>query len=397
MNKRTLLLVLLITLISCSDKKQVERIPKDAFPIVYKGHLYVKGLADSIKGNFVFDTGAGNLYYDSTYYAENDFHYKNFFTATLPGAGTTPQIVQVIADTVDFRFANNLYRTNIVPILKLKPILGDIADGILGMEYFYKSVMEINYEKEYMRLFQSIDSVDVSNYSKIELTKKDNRLFIPTKIRINDTITIVGKCLIDFGSGGSVLLTSGTANKYMLFENIEEKTPYYTKYGGVGGESSSYDFRAVSVQVGDYVLSDVTMGYSSDKQGALSSKKHLGLLGNEIYERFNILIDFINNDLYIKPNSRYKEPFEFSRLGFAFVDRNQTMNAWIVSGLYRGCNAEKHGLKIDDRIIAVNGTSVNQIGYESQKEFFKNISNVVLTVKRNDELKEIKFDLKPVL
>ena len=392
----TISLISLIVIASCSDKNQIKQIPDDAFPIVYRGHLYVQGEADSCKGNFVFDTGASNFYYDSTYYAGNNYYYTNFFTAKLPGAGTSVQSVEVIGDTVSFNFGNNLYQTKFVPILKLKPILGDFADGILGMEYFYGSVLEINYENEYMRRFPSIDSVDVTTFTKIKLEKEGNRLFIPLKIQINDSITIAGNYQLDFGAGGTAAITSSAANEYNLLENIEKKILYYTKYGGVGGESSSYVFRAASIQLGDFVFNNVSMSFSCDKSGAMASNKHLGLIGNRIYERFNVFIDFTNSDLYIKPNSNFKDAFKSSKLGFSYVDRNQTLNAWIVTGLYRGCNAEKQGLKIDDRIIAVNGISIHEISYESQKEFFEKLSNVILTVKRDDEIIDIQFNLEDI-
>jgi hypothetical protein len=354
----------------------------------------VQGEADSCKGNFVFDTGASGLYFDTTFYSSNDFNYSKIVNAKIPGAGTTLQDIIVIRDTVDFSFGSDYYQTAFVPVLKLKPILGDFADGILGMEYFYGSVLEINYEHEYMRRFTSIDSVDVSTFTRIKLKKEDNRLFIPLKIQINDSITIEGNYQLDFGAGGTTTITSSTANEYNLLENIEEKIPYYTKYGGVGGESSSYVFRASSLQIGDFIFDKLTMSFSPDKSGALASNKHLGLLGNGIYERFDVLIDFRNNDLYIKPNSNFKDEFKSSRLGFSFVDRSQTLNAWIVTGLYRGCNADKQGLKIDDKIIAVNGISIHEISYESQKDFFEKLTNVILTVKRDEEIIDIPFKLE---
>jgi hypothetical protein len=276
----------------------------------------------------------------------------------------------------------------------LKPIVGDFADGIIGMEYFSNSVMEINYEKEYISLFQSIDSVDLSGYSRIGISKRGNRLFIPMKVSINDTLIIEGEYQIDFGAGGSIALTSSVTHKYNLMENIEKKTPFFTKYGGVGGESSSYDFMAKSIEIGEFQFKNVTMEFSDDKSGAMASVEHFGLLGNGIYSRFTVIIDFINNDFYLKPNSKYNEPFEFSKLGFSYVDRNQTMNAWIVTGLYSGSNAEKQGLRIDDKIIAVNGTGIHKIDFESQKDFFKGLSHAVLTIKREEMVKEIQFDLE---
>ncbi len=194
------------------------------------------------------------------------FTIQHFFTAKLPGAGTTVQDVEVIHDTVTFRFGKYLYQTNNVPILKLKPIVGDFADGIIGMEYFSNSVMEINYEKEYISLFQSIDSVDLSGYSRIGIYKRGNRLFIPMKVRINDTLIISGKFQLDFGAGGNIALTSSATHKYNLMENIEKKTPFFTKYGGVGGESSSYNFMAKSIQIGDFLFNNVTMEFSVDKE-----------------------------------------------------------------------------------------------------------------------------------
>lgn len=382
--------------VSCKQKKENE-IPKGAFPIAYKGHLYIKGEADSIKGNYVFDTGASNLYYDSTYYAENGFKYENTFTANLPGAGSTPQKVIVVEDTVEFKFGENLYKTSIVPVLQLKPILGDIADGILGMEYFYNSILEINYEREYMKIYSSLDSINLQGWAKVELTKRDNRLYIPLEIVVNDTIHISGEYQLDFGSGGAVSLTSLVSEKNKLKNNIENKVAYFTKYGGVGGESSSYDFFASRLKIGDFSFKNVLMDFSIDTAGAMASEKHLGLLGNEIYERFYVYIDFINNDLYLKPNNKYNDLFESSRLGFSYIDRGQTLKSWIVTGLYSSSSAEKSGLLIDDKIITVNGVNVGEINYERQESFFKNIDKVNLEVERNNKLIKINFELRPII
>ena len=278
------LFIVVILSVSCNDNKTKKvEIPEGAIPIVYRSHLYIKGSADSVNGNFVFDTGASNLYYDSTYYAGGDFKYSKFWNAKLPGAGKTPQDVIVIADSVNFQFGNNLYQTKNVPVLQLKPILGDFADGILGMEYFSNSVLEISYQNEYMRFFPNIDSIDVSSYCKLDLIKENNRLYIPLKVRINDTLIIDGRFQLDFGAGGTLAFTSSAVEKYKLFETTGTKTPFFTKYGGVGGESSSYYFRAYSLEIGDFVFDNVTMSFNVDKSGAMASDKHLGLLGESEY------------------------------------------------------------------------------------------------------------------
>ena len=371
---------------------------EDAVPIVYQGHIYIPSYVDSISGNFVFDTGADGLYLDSTFFANNPFRKFKFVKKMLPGAGAgNPQKVIVITDTVSFKFENYSNNLSFIPVFLLKPILGDFADGLFGKKYFSEQILEINYLHEYIRFHNSIDAVDISEYTKISMKKEDNRLLLPTTIQINDTVSIHDYLLLDIGAGGSISITSATANKYNLSATIAQKVPYYTKYGGVSGHSSSFNFRASFVEIGGYKLDEVVMDYSEDKSGAISSRNYAGLLGNNILERFYIIIDFVNNDLYLKPNSDYSNPFSFSKLGFKYVDRNVTMNAWIVTGFYKDSNAELAGLKIDDKIISVNGIDIHQIPYKEQGKFWKETDKVVLIVLRKDEEKIIEFDLKYVL
>ena len=287
----TILLLFAGTTIKAQQKEQFT-LPPGAIPIVYRGHLYIQGSADSIKGNFVFDTGASGLYYDTIFYSNKNFIYSNIVNAKIPGAGTTLQDIIVVRDTVGFSFGSYYYQTAFVPVLKLKPILGDFSDGIIGLNYFSKSVLEINYIQEFMKIHSTIDSLDISEYKTIPLKKTGNRLYLPLKVNINDTLIIDGEFLLDFGSGGSVSLTSPISQKSKLKDVIQEKALYYTNHGGVGGASSSYVFRAESFQIGDFVFDNISMSYSLDTAGAMSSKKHLGLLGNKVLERFDILIDF---------------------------------------------------------------------------------------------------------
>jgi len=367
----------------------------DSIPIIYyRNHIYIKGKVDSIHGTFVFDTGASNLYFDTVFYSENKFSYKNIKYGILPGAGTTPPKVIVILDTVNFLFQNNNYKTKIVPVLKLKPVLGDISDGIIGWKYFSNKALEINYEKGYLKIHSNITSVNTSGYKKIFLKQNNNKFFLPLKIIINNTTKVDGEFLLDIGSGEDISFTSSIAEKYNLDKTIKKKVKYFTNYGGVGGKSSSYFFISDTLQITDFILEKVTMSYSIDKSGALSSDKYFGLIGNGILERFDIVIDFKESYLYIKPNDTYNSKFELSRLGFSYVDRHKTIGAWIVTGLYENSFAKINGLKIDDKIISINNIPISQIKYNEQDSFFDDLNNIILKIKRGNSVTEINIKLK---
>ena len=120
-------------------------------------------------------------------------------------------------------------------------------------------------------------------------------------------------------------------------------------------------------------------------------------MGNGILDRFDILLDFKNNNLYLKPNQTIDNIFEIPCLGFKYVDRSQTMQAWIVTGIFENSNAQKAGLKIDDKFLTINGVSIKEIQHDKFKAILKKIDVIKLTIIREKSKKEINFKLKNIL
>ncbi len=161
--------------LSAISEEKIEE--KEEIRIFNGCHLYIKGTVDGVEGNFIFDTGADNLYYDAGFFATNNFSYQNLIETTIGGSGNKAKRVLVVMDTVSRRFGTHTYNTSIVPVLKLKPILGDFSDGIIGLVYFSKVILEINFENEFTNFYSSIDSLDLFSYRKLELERHKNRLY----------------------------------------------------------------------------------------------------------------------------------------------------------------------------------------------------------------------------
>lgn len=149
--------------------------------------------------------------------------------------------------------------------------------------------------------------------------------------------------------------------------------------------------------ISDYFLENVNMSYSADTSGLLQSGPYIGILGNNILEKFNVLFDFKNRNLYLKPNEDFSKPYVFDRVGFSFVDRYKTHGGWIVTGLTENSPAEKQGLRIDDKILFVNEIPVEKISKKSQKGYFDKFDEVDLVVSRTDSIKNISFGLSPLI
>lgn len=406
MRPAILLILTIILLSACNNSSNKESkddaiiesvtIPENVIPIIYTGHIFVKGEVDSLKGNFIFDTGSNILLLDSIYFSYNDIKYNISDDDKISGIGNGYQKITAIDNSLNFWIGKKKYYTLYTPIVQLKQICGDFADGIIGTDFFSLKTVEINYENKYINIYNSIDSVDVSDYKIIPIEKINNFFCIPLTIKINEKSTIKGKFIIDTGCNVSII-NSPVAKKNEFDEKINPKIRNYTKHGGLGGQSECFYFIADSLKISNFNFSDVNMCYSEDSAGLSASGEYSGILGNNILDRFDLLFDFKNCKLYLKPNESFDSPFTIYRLGFLYVDRCITKGGWIVTGIYENSAAERQGLKIDDKIISVNEIPVEKIPLETQKDFFKKLGKVKLVVKRADSLKNIEFELVPLL
>lgn len=362
-------------------------------PIEYYSHIYLKGsLNGTAVSNFVFDTGAHDLYIDSCYYAESGLEFVKLANANLPGAGTGLQKVKVVMDKLSYAFSDNVYHPKYGVLFHLRPILGDFADGIVGKNYFENQCLEVNYEKKYMKKYSSISDIDLDGYKKLAGKNVDGKFLYPLTLRVTDKIIINDYFTLDLGSASAVIVNSLVAKKYDLDNNINKKVKFYTTQGGVGGDSQSYSFIIPEVSIAGYTLKNVDASYSVDKAGALAATTNAGLLGNLILERFSIIMDFKNNNLYLKPRENFNKPFDQTTYGFSFSNRYKTGDGyWEVNGFYEGLPTEASGLKIGDKIIEVNGIPVKDIStFEKESGILRN-DTLLLKIERKDAPLHIKI------
>jgi len=391
---------LLICLLSCKNKSAVifEKSNKKSNGQIaqtikadYKKHIYLKGIVnDSIEGNFVFDTGVCGFYLDSTFFntmktTDKVMNYR------ARGVGEGFQRIQVLNRKLGVRFDSLNYFQNFTPLMQLKKIGGRNIDGLIGYDAFKNNVVKIDYKKQYIQIIDPSDFNVPRHYQKIPLIIENHEIYLKMNIEISDSIAIAGNFLFDTGSQGALILTNDMVKKHDLKKRIIKKTAYYSSAFGVGGTSSGYDLISKSINISQFRIKNQIVSFSNDTTGALSGQHFLGIAGNKLFEKFDLIIDFPHKELYLKPSHRFHHGNKMSLLGFSYTDRTDITEGWIVTFLYKNSNAEKAGLKFNDIVISINGIGVKEISQNQLAKFSKSSRVVSLKIIRNGEIKTIEF------
>ena len=267
-------------------------------------HIYLNAEVNGKPARLVFDTGSSDVYLDSTWLSESGIKYARMGKAMVRGAGNEAKKTTLIFSGVNVSMNGSQYSPQMVPVIDLRAILGDTADGIFGLKNLKEKIIVIDYKNEKLTLLDKLASAQTEGFSRIPIETDLNhpgKILVPIDVTVIPGKVISGKALLDTGSGKCLEFTSKAAAKYGL-DKIQEKNPFYYKHGGVGGESAGYEFAVDKVTAGSVLLSQGKARYSTDKAGAMASDEYIAVAGNEIWRHFTIIIDLSKSVLFLKEN-----------------------------------------------------------------------------------------------
>ncbi len=157
-----------------------------------------------------------------------------------------------------------------------------------------------------------------------------------------------------------------------------------TQAGGIGGGSEEVTIRAAKFFMAD-TLENLVIDYSLNEKGALSSDRpYIGIIGNEIWSLYDIVLDPVSSSVWVKRNENQGTYAQSSVTHMATVDRTDICGGWIVNGLYKGGVAEQAGIEIGDIIVAINNRPVKEITWEEQRKGLELQGETTYTVQKPD-------------
>jgi len=213
-------------------------------------------------------------------------------------------------------------------------------------------------------------------------------MVMPLTIKVANNHTLDGRFLVDLGASDAIALNSNTAARMQLnrvLTNIKKKI-YDT--GGVGGSRTDYIFRAKSITAAEHEIENIYISYSGNTQGAMADSRYDGLIGNALFERFDVIIDFARCEIWLRPNKNINTEIKFDS-GMTLTPKS---DCWIVNGLIEGGNAHKAGVKRGDVIISINGLSPEKIDLRRLRQMNRSAEDWTIVVKRDNINSEFTFE-----
>jgi len=360
------------------------------FYMLTGGIMIVRATLDDHKDslNFVLDTGSGGISLDSATAAYLRVEQKMSDKTVRGIAGVK---------TVEFTYDHTLHMEGLsVDHLDfhindydiLTSAYGVRIDGIIGYSFLRRYIVSIDYEK---MVFEVL-TPGTYKYPRGGYMLKPQFSTLPMQmIGVRDNKEILGKFYFDTGAGLCMLLNEDLVQDSALLR--PKRKLYPTEAEGLGGKKSMNLTVVKEVKVGPYKFRNVPVYVFDDEFNITQYPVLGGLLGNDILRRFNVTLNYPDQQIYIKPNKRYNDSFDYSYsgLGMYLID-----GAITVTDIMKKSPAEDAGFVQGDIVLGVDNDLSGNI--QSYKTHLQNAGEKVkVLVSRKGELMVITMKIRSIL
>ena len=354
-------------------------------PVSVNGHAPI---------GFIFDTGDESEGLNAA--RLSSLGVASYGATAISGGGQLTQ--SAYARDVTFGFADGVALLNLhaatFDATGLERALGVPVGGILGYDFISRFVVEIDYEKKLMILHNPEAWSYRGPGAIVPITFDDGIPYFEARLSIPTKSDLPAHMVADFGAAGSMTFTAPFVKANNLLELIgTNKT--VTRYAGLEKEffaqANSRGF-VPELRLGPIVEHNIPVNLSANTSGAYGTGQFAGTIGETIYSRYHVFLDYPHNRIIFESTPEAAKPFKQGKtFGLTLIAEGDDLHTFIVTAVGANSPAAKANIQAKDEIEAVDVKPVSEFMLSDLRAYLaKEGEAETFTVERGGKLTVIK-------
>jgi hypothetical protein len=400
--------------------------------------IFIPIVVNGVELTFLLDTGVEETVLFSLE-DEKEISFKNTEKVLLRGLGSDEPIQGLKSGNNVLEVRGLVSKNHLVYIIldqdyNISSHIGIPVNGIIGYTFFKSNLIEINYDKKKIYVYEdnSRNRKKIEKkFDKVAISIEKSKPYVNGSVVLDEKVIPV-KLLVDIGNSDAIWLFEQMSNTIKIPEkNFED-------YLGKGFSGDVIGKRALvsKFQISNFNFINPIAAFpdsSSIKHVKMVSNR-AGSIGGEILKRFSVVFDYKNESMFLRKNKLYSDPFLYNKSGVeighagmqwvqetvkletikVYTDGTDPMKDNNASGfkykfelkpvyeivsVRNGSPASKAGLKEGDIIKSINRNPAYQYTLENIVSLLRSEEEnwITFEVERNNQSLIFKFQLQNVL
>lgn len=343
---------------------------------------------------FGLDTGAGATIVNTTAAAALGLKLEGSHQQTRGAGGSVPSSI-VHGARLDIGGARlDGLNVTAISLTTIENAMGHRMDGILGYEFFRRFVVEIDYENLLLNLYEPAGFEYRGRGEGLPLTFVNNHAYVRAKVAMPGREPVEGKFVLDTGSNFPLILLDSFVKEHGFAESLTKTLKVMGR--GVGGEVAMPVGRTGRLLLGSYSLEQPVTSFP--QTGWFAQEGTAGNIGGAILRHFKVTFDYSRSRLFVEPNGRFTEPFEFDMSGLQFITDGPPFKTVTVLRVLLDSPAAEAGLRQGDEIVSIGGRPVAELKLATLREMLRQPDRrYALQVRRGAETVSVELSTRRMI
>jgi hypothetical protein len=274
--------------------------------------------------------------------------------------------------------------------------VGRPYEGTLGNDFFSRVVVEIDYARRSVRLYDPGVYRYAGRGVAFHLALVDGVPVIQAAISLPKIKPLEAFFAINTALDASVVMADRFAEAHGFFSRRLKVSTVLDPV--VDAQQQIVLARLMQFQIGNYSAEDVLTEFSKSDLPARSDARVAGEIGAGMLRRFIVILDYPHQQVYLEPTAHLAEEDEEDKSGISVIAKGPGLKTFEVLQVQPGSPASEAKIEKGDVIASVDDEAAAELTLAELRALFRDVGHTYkLLIERNGQNLEVMISMRRLL
>jgi PDZ domain len=249
--------------------------------------------------------------------------------------------------------------------------VGQPYQGTLGRDFFDRVVVEVDYHRQTVQLYDPSAFTYTGQGKSFPLTFSGPVPLIHAKFDVPGHRTESADFAVDTALDSGVTFYRGYTDSQRISAAHFKSEP--ASYPEVDGGAKIFLGRLKAFQIGPYQLEDIVGVFTQQKTQAGADKNIAGAIGANFLRRFTVIYDFPHHQLILEPNVDLNHDTDEDMSGLSIIAKGPNLKVFEITAVQPGTPGARAGIVPGDVIAGIGDEAAADLTLSAVRDLFRQV------------------------
>ena len=249
--------------------------------------------------------------------------------------------------------------------------VGQPYQGTLGRDFFDRVVVEVDYHRQTVQLYDPSAFTYTGQGKSFPLTFSGPVPLIHAKFDVPGHRTESADFAVDTALDSGVIFYRGYTDSQRISAAHFKSEP--ASYPEVDGGAKIFLGRLKAFQIGPYQMEDIVGVFTQQKTQAGADKNIAGAIGANFLRRFTVIYDFPHHQVILEPNVDLNHDTDEDMSGLSIIAKGPNLKVFEITAVQPGTPGARAGIVPGDVIAGIGDEAAADLTLSAVRDLFRQV------------------------